>query len=162
MQRPGFRKLTRIERILPYFIVFPFGYFIYDAYGRIRHAIIQDAKSGKIKSNFISVWLKTIAVDEVVLKDPQVRSDTLNALENIVTSPPMKKSGLDFSIKISYTQPVISEICSLGNELSKDMLLEDDNSKQEMTKTAQNSNPHQKTHDSVMTKIADRMNGKIV
>jgi hypothetical protein len=161
MQRFSFGKLTRIEKVLPYLIVLPFGYFIYDAYGRIRQAIIQDAKSGKIKSNFLSVWLKTIAVDEVILKDTQLRSETLNTLENIVISPQMKKSGLDFSIKISYTQPVISEICSLGNQLSKEMILEDEDSKQEMTKTAQNSNPNQKAYDSMMTKLADRLNGKI-
>jgi hypothetical protein len=161
MQRFSFGKLTGIEKVLPYLIVLPFGYFIYDAYGRIRQAIIQDAKSGKIKSNFLSVWLKTIAVDEVILKDTQLRSETLNTLENIVISPQMKKSGLDFSIKISYTQPVISEICSLGNQLSKEMILEDEDSKQEMTKTAQNSNPNQKAYDSMMTKLADRLNGKI-
>lgn len=159
MHKSTVYTLTKLEKILPYLGILPFGYFIYDAYGRIRQSIIQDAKLGHIKSAFISVWLKNIAVDEVILKNTQIRQDTLNTLQNVVTTPIIKQAGLEFAIKLAYTQPVISEIMNMGNDLSKTIVLEDEDSKEDVSQSAQESNPLRQNYDSIMNKMSGRMFG---
>lgn len=49
----------------------------------MKKNIVTDSKNGQIKNAFIHSWLKRIAVDNVILKDLELRTNSVSFLEDL-------------------------------------------------------------------------------
>lgn len=87
-------RIQSLERVLPYFIVFPFGYFAYNSYKSVRKVLIHDAKNGKVKQVFVHSWLKQVIFDEIIMKEKALRDHSLRFLEDTVRQGAFQNSAL--------------------------------------------------------------------
>lgn len=127
MAKPiGIPMLNLLEKALPYFIVVPFGYFLAKSgYLQIRKDVVHDSKNGSIKQTFIKTWLKQVAVDQVILKNQELKSKSMWLLEELIKDGLFQRSALQMYTRVvnrPKTAAIGKDICFV---LSKTIMTSD-------------------------------------
>mmetsp|Transcript_6394 Transcript_6394/g.9502 ORF Transcript_6394/g.9502 Transcript_6394/m.9502 type:complete len:166 (+) Transcript_6394:22-519(+) len=120
-------KMNSFERALPYLIVFPFGYFVYsELYKNVRSRVIQDSKSGKIKDTFVNRWLKETGTNRVILKDEDLRKQSVWFLEELVKQQQTQDTALELVTKVVNKPLAGQQARDVAFEIVKNLALGDE------------------------------------
>ena len=96
-----FWSINTVERFLPYAIVVPFGFTLYNySYPWIRSSIIQDSRSGMIKDTFLNIWLREITMNKVILKSQKTRRLNIDLLKRTIKHKEFQAAGYQMAINI--------------------------------------------------------------
>ncbi|CAG9323400.1 unnamed protein product [Blepharisma stoltei] len=103
------------RKAFPVTVIGSFCYFASQhLYTEVRKDIIKDAKTGEIKDVFVNAWLKEVVLNRVVLKDQDIRKNTLIKLEDIVKDQSFQQKSLG-----TFTNVMNSPECGQrGKDLS--------------------------------------------
>ena len=118
-------SLRFFEYSLPYLVLLPFGYFLGQSYKHARREVIHDSKNGKIKREFIQSWLKTVALDQVILKEPSLRSKSLWFLEELVKEPEFQTDALQMWLNAIHKPDCIEEGKDICFVLCREIMTKD-------------------------------------